>query len=88
METAALPVIVSLLQMGDMVAPLPTEVVRPYCSSGLLTLLPIRLDLRLGPAGIITRRDQALSPGAQAMLSALRETARRVRGGTMDGRAP
>jgi len=76
-ETASLPVITSLLQMSDMVAPLPKEVVRPYCDSGVLKLLPIRLDLRLGPAGIVTRRDHKLPPGAHAMLTSLREVAKR-----------
>jgi len=78
-ETAALPVIMALLQMSDMVAPLPSEVVRPYCGSGPLRMLSLRLDLRLGPAGIVTRRDQNLSPGAQAMLAALREEAEQLR---------
>jgi DNA-binding transcriptional LysR family regulator len=81
-ETAALPVIISLLEISDMVAPLPTEVARPHCGgSGPLALLPIRLDLRLGPAGIVTRRDQSLSPGAQAMLRTLREVAEQVQHG-------
>ncbi len=77
-ETASLPVIISLLQMSEMVSALPSEVVRPYCESGVLKQLPIKLDLRLGEAGIITRRDQALSPGAQAMLTALRTVAARL----------
>ena len=76
-ETSSLPVITSLLEISDMIAPLPEEVVRPYCTSGILTQLPIRLDLRLGPAGIITRRDHKLSPGARATLSVLREEAAR-----------
>ena len=77
-ETASLPVIISLLQMSGMVSALPSEVVRPYCESGVLKQLPIKLDLRLGEAGIITRRNQALSPGAQAMLAALRAVAARL----------
>lgn len=74
-ETASLPVITRLLQLSDMIAPLPEEVVRPYCDSDLLTLLPIKLDVLLGAAGIITRSDHELSPGARAMLHALREAA-------------
>jgi DNA-binding transcriptional LysR family regulator len=61
-----------------MVAPLAIEVVRPYCETGVLRLLPIRLDLRLGAAGIITRRGRDLSPGAAAMLKELREAAARL----------
>jgi DNA-binding transcriptional LysR family regulator len=74
-ETASLPVITRLLQLSDMIAPLPEEVVRPYCDSDLLALLPIKLDVLLGAAGIITRSDHELSPGARAMLHALREAA-------------
>ncbi len=77
-ETASLPVIISLLQMSEMVSALPSDVVRPYCESGVLRELPIRLDLRLGEAGIITRREQELSPGALAMRNALRTVAARL----------
>lgn len=74
-ETSSLPIITNLLRMSDMVAPLAVEVVRPYCDSGVLTQLPIRLELRLGAAGIITRRAGNMPPAAAAMLSTLRETA-------------
>lgn len=77
-ETASLPIIISLLQLSEMVSALPSDVVRPYCESGVLKQLPIKLDLRLGEAGIITRRDRDLSPGAGAMLNALRATAARL----------
>ena len=72
-ETASLPVIVSLLQASDMVAPLPEEVLAPERAAGRLAALPVRLDIQLGPAGIVTPRNMALSPAAQAMLRALRE---------------
>ena len=73
-ETAALPVIIALLQASDMVAPLPTEAVQPYCDRGQLAVLPLVLDLRLGNANILTRREP-LMPTASAMLNALREIA-------------
>lgn len=74
-ETSALPVIISLLQMSEMVSALPCEVLRPYCEVDILKRLPIDLDLRLGEAGIITRRGQEFSPGAREMLAALRAAA-------------
>lgn len=77
-ETASLPIIISLLQMSEMVSALPSEVVRPYCESGVLKRLPIDLDLRLGEAGIITRRGGELSPSARAMLDALLTVAARL----------
>lgn len=77
-ETASLPIITSLLQMSDMISALGSEVVRPSCEAGILARLPIKLDLRLGEAGIITRRDAGLSPGAAEMLAALRRVAARL----------
>jgi len=74
-ETAALPVTLALLQGGDMVAALPEEVVRPQLGSGVLAVLPLDPGLRLDAYGIVTRRQHALSPGAQAMLEVLREVA-------------
>lgn len=75
-ETASLPVIVSLLTMSDMMAPLPEQVVMRFREADVLGILPIPLDLPLGPAGIVTRRDETLSPAAQALLRAmLHETA-------------
>lgn len=75
-ETPSLPVIVSLLQNSDMIAPLATEVIRPYCDAGTLATLPLPIDLRLGVGGIITLRGHRLLPAAQAMLEALRIAAR------------
>jgi DNA-binding transcriptional LysR family regulator len=74
-ESSSLPVVTSLLQISDMIAPLAREPVRPYCIAGALEPLPFEFDLKLGPAGIVTRRGERLSPGARAMLQALREAA-------------
>ena len=74
-ETSSLPIITSLLRMSEMVAPLAVDVVRPYCESGVLTILPLKLDLRLGAAGIVTLREHRPSPAASAMLAALRAAA-------------
>lgn len=74
-ETSALPVITSLLEMSDMIAPLSKKVVQPYRQFGILKQLPIRLNLQLGPAGIITRRNHKLSPSARCVLSVLHEVA-------------
>jgi DNA-binding transcriptional LysR family regulator len=85
-ETAALPIITSLLRMSEMVAPLPTDVVSPYRESGVLKMLPISLDLRLGAAGIITRREHRFSPAAKVMLTALRNAAASRYAGKRRGR--
>lgn len=74
-HTFSLPVVTSLLRSTDMVVALPEETVRPYCDTGMLTVLMPNVGIEIGSFGIVTRRDQRLSPGAQAMLSALRSTA-------------
>jgi DNA-binding transcriptional LysR family regulator len=80
-QTSSLPVITSLLRMTNMIAPLPEECVQPYCESGLLTVLIKDLGLQIGSFGIIVRRGHQLSPGAQIMLRALRETAAKLYSG-------
>ncbi len=55
-ETLALPVITSLLLGSDMVVALPEDLVQPYLDSGLLTVLPYDLGLRMDAYGIVTRK--------------------------------
>ena len=77
-ETPVLPLTTNLLKLSDMVSAMGTEVVRPYVESKVLALLPIKLDLRLPAAGIMTRRGAELSPGAQALLRELRAAATKL----------
>ena len=74
-ETDCLPMITSLLRHSNMVVALPEEAVHSCCKAGLLTVLIRNLPLGVGAFGLITRRDHKLSPGAQVMLSVLREEA-------------
>lgn len=74
-ETSSLSITTGLLHMSDMIAALATDDLRPYSMSGSLKALAVKVDLRISPAGIITRRDHKLSPGAEAMLRVLREVA-------------
>jgi DNA-binding transcriptional LysR family regulator len=74
-ETDCLPVITSLLQQSNMVAVLPEEAVQTCLKAGILTVLVRNLPLGVGAFGLITRRHHKLSPGAQVMLSILREEA-------------
>lgn len=76
-ETLSLPVITSLLSQSDMVSALPEELVKPYLEAGLLTVLNFDLGLRMDAYGIVTRRGHQLSPGAELMLTCLREEAAR-----------
>jgi len=74
-ESQCLPVITALLQQSNMVAILPEEAVQSYCDAGILTVLVRELPLGVGAFGLITRRRHKVSPGAQLMVSALREQA-------------
>jgi DNA-binding transcriptional LysR family regulator len=74
-ETDCLPMITSLLQQSNMVVALPEEAVQSCCKAGILTVLVRNLPLSVGAFGLITRRHHKLSPGAQVMLSTLREEA-------------
>jgi DNA-binding transcriptional LysR family regulator len=77
-ETQCLPVITALLQQSHMLAALPEEAVQSCCKAGLLTVLTRNLPLSVGAFGIITRKHHKLSPGAQLLLSSLREQARQM----------
>jgi DNA-binding transcriptional LysR family regulator len=72
-ETLAIPLVVSLLTSTDMVVALPEDLVRLQLDAGQLVALPYDLGLRMDVYGIITRQGHVLSPGAEAMLEALRE---------------
>ena len=74
-ETQDLPVIASLLMSSDMVVALPADAVQAYLQAGLMTVLPFDLGVSMDSFGIVTRKRHQLSPGADAMLLALRDAA-------------
>lgn len=74
-STMALPVVTSLLAASDMVAPMSTELARPWLEGGQLAALPFDLRLRMDAYGLLTRRWHQLTPAAEALLAALREAA-------------
>lgn len=71
-ETSAIPVITGLLLNSDVVIALPPETVQHYLDDGSLVALDVDLGLRMDAYGIITRKQDRLSPSAQAMLDVLR----------------
>lgn len=77
-EAASIPVITNLLCTTNMIAVIPEATVQPYCEAGLLSVLIKDLGLEIGSFGIVTRRHHKLSPGAQVLLAALRETAAKL----------
>jgi DNA-binding transcriptional LysR family regulator len=77
-ETTSLPLITNLLLRTDMLVALPEDVVRPFCEAGMLTVLPVDLQVRLDAFGLITRREHALPRAAVEALRTLAEAAQSV----------
>ncbi len=77
-ETGSLPVIIHLLRHSDLLVALPSDSVGPYLQTEQMKVLPIDLGVRMESYGIVRRRDQLLSPGAERMLEAIRATARNM----------
>lgn len=75
-QTQSLHTILGLLRTSDALVALPLETVQPLCDSGFLSVLIDNIGVGMSPFGIITRRKHKLSPGAQALLDAIRTTAR------------
>jgi len=74
-ESLSLPAITGLLQQSHYLVALPEQAVQSCCQAGILTVLLRDLPLGLGGFGLVTRRNQKLSPGAQYLLNTLRDVA-------------
>ncbi len=74
-ETTALSLITSLLQHSDFLHVMPIDVARSCVLSGQIAMLPIDLPCKMDSFGIITRRNQLLSPGAALLLEHVRAVA-------------
>jgi DNA-binding transcriptional LysR family regulator len=79
-ESTVMTLVTSLLQQTDFLHVMPLDVARFYVQSGQMALLPITLPCRMDSFGIITRRDQLLSPGASLLLQQVREVAAEIYG--------
>ncbi|WP_051293813.1 LysR family transcriptional regulator [Pseudoduganella violaceinigra] len=74
-NTSEIVLITSMLQMSDALNVMSTDVALRYRELGLLAILPLDLDCRMDPFGIVRRRDRVLSPGAELLLQAIRREA-------------
>ncbi len=77
-ETTALSLVTSLLQLSDFLHVMPLDVARSCVLSGQMAMLPIELPCKMDSFGIITRRDQLLSPGAALLLEQVRAVAAEI----------
>jgi DNA-binding transcriptional LysR family regulator len=75
-DTTAVLLITALLQQTDFLHVLPAEVAQYYASLGVASILPVTLPCKMDAFGIVRLRDRLLAPGAELLLSAVREAAR------------
>ncbi|MCC8395349.1 LysR family transcriptional regulator [Paraburkholderia sp. MMS20-SJTR3] len=74
-ETSAIMLITRLIEQSDMLAILAAEVADYYAAAGVIATLPLDIPCTMDDFGIITRNDRFLTPAAQLLADALRETA-------------
>jgi molybdate transport repressor ModE-like protein len=72
-ETTSYLVIRSMLMDSDMIAALPTEVMDAEQKQGLIVSLPLRLDLRLPPIGIVRLSKRTPSPTVLAVIEQIKK---------------
>ncbi|CAB5517225.1 HTH-type transcriptional regulator GbpR [Achromobacter anxifer] len=78
-ESSAILTIVSLLQRTSLLSAIPLRVARSLAAQGQLAILPLALQARLHPVGIMTRRDARAAAAVSLFLHALRTAATTVR---------
>jgi DNA-binding transcriptional LysR family regulator len=83
-ETASLLFVTKMLQQTDFISVVPTEVARYYQTYGMVAILPMPLSCTMDSFGIITRTDWLLSPAANVLLRALKNSAVSCYGCTLD----
>lgn len=70
-ETTSIMTLLSLLQQTDMIGVTPVSVVDEYPARHLLAVLPISIEPRLPPYGLITRRHRIQTSAMQAFINAM-----------------
>ena len=66
-ETASTIATTALLEVSDMLAVMPRSLAQHYARLGLLQELPVELPMHVPMICMVWRRDQPLSPAAQAL---------------------
>ncbi|RYF69912.1 MAG: LysR family transcriptional regulator [Comamonadaceae bacterium] len=84
-ESAALLFITAMLGQSDMIAVLAAEVGHYYAAHGMVAVLPIEMPCHMDAFGLITRTDRELSPGAAALVAALKTACASVYGRALVG---
>ena len=71
-ETASPIAMTALLEHSDMAAVMPASQAAHYARLGVLSVLSVKLPMRVPPIYLITRRAHSLSPAAAAFVALLR----------------
>ena len=71
-ETASPIAMTALLEHSDMAAVMPASQAAHYARLGVLSVLSVKLPIRVPPIYLITRRAHSLSPAAAAFVALLR----------------
>jgi len=74
-ESTALVFVLNMLRRTDYISVIPTDAAGYYVDHGIVSVVPTELACKMDDFGIITRKDWLLSPAAECMLAALRDTA-------------
>ncbi|MBV8046691.1 MAG: LysR family transcriptional regulator [Paludibacterium sp.] len=77
-ETASQLMTTALLESTDMLAVIAQRLAGHYSRYGMLKILPLELPSNMDEFGFITRRDHHLSPGADIVLTALKDVASEI----------
>jgi DNA-binding transcriptional LysR family regulator len=72
-ETSSYQVTRALILDTDVLVPLPIEVLQAEYKQGLVSRLPIAMDLRLPPIGIVRNSKRTLSPAALAVIEQIKK---------------
>lgn len=68
----------TLLMETNMIAAMPYQVIRGYEDMGLLTQLPLKMEVGSGPVGYTIRSSSDVTPAADYLLELLKQTAKEL----------
>lgn len=77
-ETTSFLVMRSLMLQTDMICPFPVEILHADAQLGLIRFLPLNLDMRLPPVGVVRHAKRVLSPAADTVIERLRQAGARA----------
>jgi molybdate transport repressor ModE-like protein len=77
-ETTSYLVLRSLILDANVIAPVPTEMLDEEQEQGLIVSLPVRLNLRLPPIGVVRNSKRGLTPAALAVIDQIKKVGLRA----------